>query len=118
MVQVIILAGPPTTNNHPTQELFVDDQGALYVCTASGTPDTWKKVLLVGDDYGVGAKDLVQVNATIIAGVLIFLTVTAFGAVHLSGGVVNMTGWIFVLAGTVIGFLGGSLILLMLSSKY
>jgi hypothetical protein len=91
MVQVIILAAP-TTNNCPTGHVSVDNQGAVYVCIVSGTPDTWKKVLLVGDDDGVGAKDLVQVNATIIAGVLIFLTVTAFGAVHLSGGVVNMTG--------------------------
>jgi hypothetical protein len=28
-------------------ELYVDNQGALYFCVASGTPGTWKTVQLI-----------------------------------------------------------------------
>jgi hypothetical protein len=39
--------GPPSTGTHNMGELYVDNQGALYFCAASGTPGTWKKVQLV-----------------------------------------------------------------------
>lgn len=38
-------AGHPRTGSHKMGELFVDKEGALYYCTATGTPGTWKKVL-------------------------------------------------------------------------
>jgi len=97
-------------------EPFVDNQGDLYFCITTGTPGTWKKVLMDRDD-GVGANDLAQVNATIIAGVLIFLTVSAFGTIHVPGlglGRVNMTDIIFLLTGIIVGLLGGSLMIIML----
>ncbi len=37
-------AGKPTTGTHSKGEIYMDSAGALFVCTASGTPGTWKKV--------------------------------------------------------------------------
>ena len=41
------LVGRPTTGSHKRGELFADAAGALWYCTADGTPGTWKKVSLV-----------------------------------------------------------------------
>jgi hypothetical protein len=38
--------GPPTTRQHRRGELLVDAVGDLYLCTANGTPGTWRKVVL------------------------------------------------------------------------
>lgn len=37
-------AGRPTTGAHQKGELFLDSTAALFVCTASGTPGTWRRV--------------------------------------------------------------------------
>jgi glucose/arabinose dehydrogenase len=37
-------AGKPTTGSHELGELFLDRNGALFVCTTSGSPGTWKTV--------------------------------------------------------------------------
>jgi hypothetical protein len=37
-------AGRPTSGSHGRGDLVVDRNGALYLCTASGTPGTWVKV--------------------------------------------------------------------------
>jgi hypothetical protein len=37
----------PTTGTHTVGDLFVDQGSALYFCTASGTPGTWKQVSLL-----------------------------------------------------------------------
>jgi hypothetical protein len=39
--------GSPNTGAHNIGELYVDNQGSLYFCVASGTPGTWKRVQLV-----------------------------------------------------------------------
>ncbi|HXX98724.1 MAG TPA: hypothetical protein VEL11_16625 [Candidatus Bathyarchaeia archaeon] len=39
--------GSPSTGAHNMGELYVDNQGVLYFCVASGTPGTWKTVQLV-----------------------------------------------------------------------
>jgi hypothetical protein len=39
--------GPPASGAHNMGELYVDTNGVLYFCTASGTPGTWKIVQLV-----------------------------------------------------------------------
>jgi hypothetical protein len=36
--------GPPTTNPHVLGAIFVDRNGALFQCVASGTPGTWVRV--------------------------------------------------------------------------
>jgi len=36
--------GKPTTGNHQVGELVLDSAGTLFICTAAGTPGTWKKV--------------------------------------------------------------------------
>jgi hypothetical protein len=36
--------GRPTTGAHTKGEIYMDSAGALFVCTASGTPGTWRKV--------------------------------------------------------------------------
>jgi hypothetical protein len=36
-------AGKPTTGQHTKGELFMDSGGALFVCTADGTPGTWRR---------------------------------------------------------------------------
>jgi hypothetical protein len=36
--------GKPTSGTHERGELVVDSVGAVFVCTAGGTPGTWKKV--------------------------------------------------------------------------
>lgn len=37
-------AGRPTTGTHNVGELFMDSGGALFICTAQGTPGTWRRV--------------------------------------------------------------------------
>jgi hypothetical protein len=37
-------AGAPTSASHNRGELFLDKNGALFLCTASGSPGTWKQV--------------------------------------------------------------------------
>jgi hypothetical protein len=37
-------AGPPTTGSHAKGEIYMDSAGALFVCTAGGTPGTWRRV--------------------------------------------------------------------------
>jgi len=37
-------AGKPTTGAHYPGDLVVDSAGALFLCTAPGTPGTWVKV--------------------------------------------------------------------------
>jgi hypothetical protein len=37
-------AGRPTTGTHSRGELVVDNTGSLFICTANGTPGTWRKV--------------------------------------------------------------------------
>jgi len=36
--------GKPTTGSHQIGELYLDKNGALFICTANGTPGTWRKV--------------------------------------------------------------------------
>lgn len=36
--------GKPTTGSHQVGELYLDKVGALFICTAPGTPGTWRKV--------------------------------------------------------------------------
>jgi len=36
--------GKPTTGSHQIGELYLDQVGSLFICTAAGTPGTWKKV--------------------------------------------------------------------------
>ena len=38
------VAGRPTSLHHSRGELIVDNAGALFLCTASGTPGSWVKV--------------------------------------------------------------------------
>ncbi len=37
-------AGKPTSGSHLKGEIYMDSNGSLFVCTADGTPGTWKKV--------------------------------------------------------------------------
>jgi hypothetical protein len=37
-------AGKPTSGAHTKGEIYMDSAGALFVCTANGTPGMWKKV--------------------------------------------------------------------------
>jgi hypothetical protein len=39
------LNGPPTTGSHVLDEVWKDALGGVFVCTAAGTPGTWKQVL-------------------------------------------------------------------------
>jgi hypothetical protein len=39
--------GRPTSGTHAMGQFYVDAHGALYFCTASGSPGTWKQVQLV-----------------------------------------------------------------------
>jgi len=36
--------GKPTTGAHTKGEIYMDSEGTLFVCTANGTPGTWRKV--------------------------------------------------------------------------
>jgi hypothetical protein len=36
--------GKPTTGAHVRGELYMDSAAALFVCTVTGTPGTWRKV--------------------------------------------------------------------------
>ena len=40
----INILGKPTTGAHLIGELFLDKAATLWICTASGTPGTWKRV--------------------------------------------------------------------------
>lgn len=40
-------AGRPTTGYHQIGELYLDKVGALFICTTTGTPGTWRKVSTV-----------------------------------------------------------------------
>jgi hypothetical protein len=37
-------SGRPTTGSHAKGELYLGSTGNLYICVASGTPGTWRKV--------------------------------------------------------------------------
>jgi len=37
-------AGKPTTGAHSKGELYMDSAAKLFVCTASGTPGTWRRI--------------------------------------------------------------------------
>ena len=37
-------AGKPTAGAHTKGEIYMDSKGNLFVCSASGTPGTWRKV--------------------------------------------------------------------------
>jgi hypothetical protein len=37
-------AGRPTTGTHQKGELYLDSTGSLFVCTANGTPGSWRQV--------------------------------------------------------------------------
>jgi hypothetical protein len=39
------VTGPPTSGTHAQGELYVDSNGALYLCTAAGTSGTWQQVV-------------------------------------------------------------------------
>jgi hypothetical protein len=43
MLQPSSTLGRPTTGQHTKGELFMDSGGALFVCTADGTPGTWRR---------------------------------------------------------------------------
>jgi hypothetical protein len=38
------LAGKPTSGSHLKGEIYMDSNAALFVCSGSGTPGTWRKV--------------------------------------------------------------------------
>ncbi len=37
-------SGKPTGGSHLPGEIYVDSRGAIFICTAAGTPGTWRKV--------------------------------------------------------------------------
>jgi predicted PolB exonuclease-like 3'-5' exonuclease len=37
--------GRPTTGQHNKGEIFLDQEGTLFVCVADGTPGTWRRVM-------------------------------------------------------------------------
>jgi len=38
-------SGKPSTGSHQKGEIYMDSRGSLFICTAQGTPGTWKKVV-------------------------------------------------------------------------
>jgi hypothetical protein len=38
--------GAPASGVHRQGELYIDSQGHLFLCLATGTPGTWKEVVL------------------------------------------------------------------------
>ena len=38
-------AGKPTSGYHAKGDIYMDSKGSLFICTASGNPGTWKKVV-------------------------------------------------------------------------
>jgi hypothetical protein len=40
-------AGAPATGSHLRGEISVDNAGDVFVCTAAGTPGTWRQVAFV-----------------------------------------------------------------------
>lgn len=49
--------GPPTSGTHVAQEIYVDEAGELWVCTAGGTPGTWSNP--------AGGKELAYAAVTV-----------------------------------------------------
>jgi hypothetical protein len=43
--------GPPTAGAHVVGEVYVDTTGAVFVCTAAGTPGTWKEISASAPQY-------------------------------------------------------------------
>ena len=39
--------GAPTTGSHEAGELVIDANGDFFVCTAAGTPGTWRQLAFV-----------------------------------------------------------------------
>jgi hypothetical protein len=39
------VVGRPTTGQHKKGEIFLDQEGTLFVCVADGTPGTWRRVM-------------------------------------------------------------------------
>lgn len=37
--------GKPASGSHSKGEIYMDSRGSLFVCTAGGTPGTWKKIV-------------------------------------------------------------------------
>lgn len=46
-VHAATATGAPTSGSHQRGEMYVDGAGSLFVCTASGTPGTWRQVQLM-----------------------------------------------------------------------
>ena len=46
-------AGPPSSSGvvHSQGEIYVDQKGSVFVCTASGSPGTWRQVALSAPSY-------------------------------------------------------------------
>jgi hypothetical protein len=41
------LSGPPTSGMHYKGEIWLDDTGSLYICSAQGSPGNWQKITTV-----------------------------------------------------------------------
>ncbi len=50
--------GPPTTNSHLLGELYVDAQGILWYCAASGSPGTWGRLVVAPSAGGGGSMNI------------------------------------------------------------
>jgi hypothetical protein len=44
-------AGPPTSGTHSQGEVYVDVNGDVFVCTAAGSPGTWRQFTLAAPEY-------------------------------------------------------------------
>jgi len=44
-------SGPPVVGAHNQGELYVDDKGSVFVCTAKGEPGTWRQVVMAAPSY-------------------------------------------------------------------
>ncbi|MCU1390703.1 MAG: hypothetical protein JWL72_4041 [Ilumatobacteraceae bacterium] len=51
-------AGAPATQAHVTGEIFLDKNGTVFVCTAAGSPGTWREI------GGSGASNLIGVSSS------------------------------------------------------
>jgi hypothetical protein len=51
-----ISPGPPSSNFHVAGEIYVDGNGAFWLCTANGTPGTWGRVGNVVQKFGAQAN--------------------------------------------------------------
>jgi hypothetical protein len=86
-------AGPPTTGTWATDDLVLDSAGALWACTAGGTPGTWTSPTgyvasstITGTTYTYAAADIGTVKET-TNGSAVAVTVPQFAA----GAVVETT---------------------------